>query len=43
MNWYTRKTSLSGDIEPWTFKGYDDLHGFCRKSRFPFLIAARRS
>ncbi|KAJ6098453.1 hypothetical protein N7499_002827 [Penicillium canescens] len=42
MNWYTRKTSLGRDIEPWTFGDYDDIHELCRKNRFPFLIAARR-
>jgi L-amino acid N-acyltransferase YncA len=42
MNWYARKTSLSRDIEPWTFEDYDELHEFCRKNRLPFLIAARR-
>ncbi|KAJ6001261.1 hypothetical protein N7522_006488 [Penicillium canescens] len=33
MNWYTRKTSLSRDIEPWTFGDYDDIHELCRKNR----------
>ena len=42
MNWYTGKTSLSRDIEPWAFEDYDDLHEFCRKNMFPFSIAARR-